>query len=244
MAGQRSFLWLAKRSFPFWFGGAWLLCGVPFLIAGLYSGIDTWQTSEQFKREAVVTGGVVLTKRIVRDRDSSNRRYWIGYRFSAADGTVVKNEAQVSGELWDRLIEREPVRVIYLLGRPQANRIEGVGPDWVGPLIFTALGIVFAGIGALVFSMGLRGILRELRLQNDGVLAEATVVEVAPANVSFKGVPQWRIRYRYRDHRGRTLTGASSVMPPEEAQAWKVGDKAKARFDVDAPKKSIWIGNG
>src|SRR5688572_13226962 len=171
MAAQRWFLKLAKRSFPFWFGGVWLLCGVPFLIAGLYSGIDTWQTSERFKRDAVVTEGMVLTKRIARDRDSSDRRYWVGYRFAAADGTVVKDEAKDSGELWDRLIEREPLRIKYLLDRPQANRIEGAGPDWVGTLIFTALGVVFAGLGAVVFSIGLRGILRELRL-HDRVLAD------------------------------------------------------------------------
>jgi|SRR5687767_13752440 hypothetical protein len=167
MAAQRSFFKLAKRSFPFCFGGVWLLCGVPFLIAGLYSGIDTWQTSERFKRDAVVTEGMVLTKRIARDQDSSDRRYWVGYRFAAVDGTVVKDEAKVSGELWDRLIEREPLRIKYLRDRPQANRIEGAGPeDWVGPLIFMALGVVFAGLGAFVFSIGLRGILRELRLHN------------------------------------------------------------------------------
>ena len=73
-------------------------------------------------------------------------------------------------------------------------------------------------------------------------MAEATVLEVGPANVSFNGVPQWRIRYRFQDHRGRTRTGESAVMAPEEAQVWKVDDKGVARFDTRAPKKSIWIG--
>jgi hypothetical protein len=239
---QPSFFSLAKRSFPFWFGGIWLFCGAPFLILGVYSGIDRWHLQERFKKEAQITDGMVLTKRISRDTNNRSTSYWVGYRFASANGTVVKNEVEVSGELWDRLVEREPVRVTYLPSRPQTNQIEGAGPDWIGPLIFAGLGLFFAPIGGVIFFKGLRGILRELRLQNEGTLAQATVVEVEPANVSFHGVPQWRIRYRYEDHRGRRHSGESNVMAPEEAQEWKAGDTGSARFDTRAPRKSIWVG--
>jgi hypothetical protein len=239
------FLRLAKRSFPFWFGAIWLVCGTPFLIVGIYIGIDNLRQQERFKNQAQVTDGMVLTKRISRSRGSQGRdstSYWVGYRFRASDGTTVRNEVQVSEGLWDRLVEREPVRVSYLPGRPQANRIEGEGPSWIVPGVFALLGVVFAGGGGLIFSKGVRGVLRELRLRDQGATVEATVLEVGPANVSFKGVPQWRIVYRYRDHSGRTHRAKSNVLTPEEAQAWKVGDKGTARFDSHAPKKSIWVG--
>lgn len=245
MRQQPSFLSLAKRSFPFWFGGVWLLCGTPFLILGIYIGVDNLRQQERFKNEAQVTEGMVLTKRISRSTDSQGREstsYWVGYRFRASDGTTVRNEMQVSEKLWDRLVEREPVRVSYLPGRPQANHIEGEGPSWIVPGVFALIGFVFAGGGGVIFAKGLGGILRELRLRDEGATVEATVVEVGPANISFKGVPQWRIRYRYQDYSGRTHRGESNVMTPEEAQAWKAGDKGTARFDSRAPKKSIWVG--
>jgi hypothetical protein len=238
---DKSFLGLAKRSFAFWFGGIWLFCGAPFLIVGLVVGVDTLRQHERFENEAESVDGMVLTKRITRNKNN-NASYWVGYRFRATDGTVIRNEAQVSGALWDRLVEREPVRVTYLPSEPRSSRIEGAGVDWALPGIFTLLGLVFVPIGGVIFVKGVRGILRELRLQSEGTLVAATVTEVEPSNISFNGVPQWLIRYRYQDHRGRTHTGESSVMPPEEAQAWKPGDTTQARFDPNAPTKSIWVG--
>ena len=242
MDGRKTFLGLARRSFAFWFGGIWLLCGAPFLIAGVYLGIDHWQLGERFKREAQVADGMVLTKRIRRDRNGSNPSYWVGYRFAAANGTVVKDEAQVSAQLWDRLVERERVRVSYLPDRPQANRIDGAEPGWLLPLIFTGLGLVFVPLGGWIFFKGTAAIRRELRLESEGVLADATVIEVAPANVSFNGVPQWRIVYRFRDYGGNTREGRSGLLPPAEAQGWKPGDRAKARFDPGDPRASVWAG--
>jgi hypothetical protein len=188
---------------------------------------------------------MVLNKWISRSRDSQQRRestsYWVGYRFSAPDGAVVKREAQVSRELWDRLVEREPVRVRFLPDDPRTNRIEGEGPAWMLPVIFTGLGLVFVPIGGFIFFKGVAGILRELKLQSRGTMAQATVVEVGPTNTSFKGVAQWRIRYRYH-YAGRTHRGESNLLAPEEAQAWKAGDMGTVRLDADAPKKSIWVG--
>lgn len=51
MIAPKSFLSLAKKSFPFWFGGIWLFCGAPFLIIGLYLDIDTFRLQERFKKK-------------------------------------------------------------------------------------------------------------------------------------------------------------------------------------------------
>ena len=240
MRERKTFLGLAKRSFPFLFGGIWLVCGAPFLIVGIYTGIDAVRQEEGFRTHAQVADGMVLTKSIVRSKNDTS--YRVGYRFTASDGTVVKNEAKVGVPLWDRLVERGPVRVTYLPERPRASRIEEQGADWVLPLVFAGVGLVFVPLGGFVFFKGVSGILRELRLETSGTLTEAVVLEVTPTNASLNGVPQWRIRYRYLDHRGREGIGASNLMAPEEAQAWNPGDKAMARFDPRAPKKSVWVG--
>jgi len=241
---EKSFFGLAKRSFPFWFGGIWFVVGAPFLVLGLYFSVDAFLQREEFKREGQVTQGIVLTKQISRSQRDTRKstNYWVGYRFTAADGRVVRSEAQVSRDLWDRLVEREPVQVTYLPSRPRTNWIEGQGPNWMLPLVFALLGVVLASIGGWILLKGVSGIARELRLQSEGTIAEATVVEVGPASVTFNGVPQWRIRYHYQDHRGRTHSGASGLMAPDEAQEWKVGDKGTARYDTRAPRKSVWVG--
>jgi hypothetical protein len=240
MRQPKTFIGLAKRSFPFMFGGIWLVCGAPFLVVGIYTGFDTIRQEQGFRTYARVTDGMVLTKSIVRNKNDTSHR--VGYRFTASDGSVVKSEATVGASLWDRLVERGPVRVTYLPDRARTNRIEEQGADWMLPLIFGGIGLLFVGLGGFVFFTGVNGILRELRLETTGTLTEALVLDVAPANVTFNGVPQWRVRYRYHDHRGRTRTGGSGVMTPEEARVWKAGDRAMARFDPRAPKKSVWVG--
>ena len=122
---------------------------------------------------------------------------------------MVRNEVQVSAGLWDRLIEREPVRVTYLPDRPRANRIEGVGTDWMLPGIFTLLGLVFVPMGGWIFAKGLGGVRRQLRLQTEGTRADATVVDVGPANVRFSA-------YRLQNStssRASSSRGRSRTMP-------------------------------
>lgn len=240
MTNKQSFFRLAKKSFPFCFGGIWLFCGLPFLIIGLYAGIDAFRLQERFEKDAVIAEGMVLTKAISSNKDSKS--YRVGYRFSTADGTVVKNELPVDASSWERLAERGPVRVSYVPDRPELNRIEGAESSWLFALIFTGLGLFFVPIGGLIFLKGLRTVVRELSLQSAGTAVVATIINVGPADVSFNGVPQWKIRYRYHDYRGKDHIGESSLLSPEEAQRWKVGDTGQARFDRQAPQKSAWIG--
>jgi hypothetical protein len=223
MPEQHSFFSLAKRSFAIWFGGIWLVVGAPFLIIGIYVGIDNLRTEERFQKEAQVAEGMVLNKWISRRRSGQSRSertsYWVGYRFSTPHGVVVKRETEVDSEHWDRLVEREPVHVTYLPDDPAISRIEGESWSWTLPLVFAGLGLVFAPIGGFIFFKGVAGIRRELRLQSGGMSAQAKVLEVAPTSTRFNGVPQWRIRYEYQDLDGRKHRGASRLLPPAEAQA-------------------------
>lgn len=240
MMNQRSFFSLAKKSFAFCFGGIWLLCGVPFLIIGIYLGIDGYHLQERFKKDAAIAEGIVLTKSIRGHKDSES--YWIGYRFRASDGSFVKNEVRVDGASWDRFLERGSIRVRYLPDHPRINRIDGAEANWLMALIFTGFGLFFVPIGGWIFFTGVRGVARELNLSTNGMPTQATVTSIVPAEVSIDGVPQWRIRYRYQDHRGRNYTSESSPMSPEAAKEWRTGDQGTAKFDLKAPGKSVWIG--
>jgi hypothetical protein len=240
MNQTKTFLTLARRSFPFCFGGIWLFCGLPFLILGVYFTIDIFRLQQRFRNEALVTEGMVLTKTIRSNKDSKN--YRVGYRFRAPDGSFVKSEANVTGDFWDRVTERGPVRVMYLSSDPKINHIEGAVTGWMLALVFAGLGFFFVTFGGLIFLKGLKGIVLELRLERTGAIVEATVIHVGPAGASSNGVPQWRIRYRYQDYKGQKRTGESGPMSPAEAQEWKVGDKGTARFDPKAPQKSAWAG--
>jgi hypothetical protein len=131
-SATKSFFSLAKKSFPFWFGGIWLFCGLPFLLMGLYMTIDTFRLQQRFKDEAPVAEGMVLTKTITSNKDSKN--YRVGYRFRAPDGSLVKSEAKVTGDVWDRVTERGPVRVTYLSSDPKINHIEGTATPALLPL--------------------------------------------------------------------------------------------------------------
>lgn len=53
---------------------------------------------------------------------------------------------------------------------------------------------------------------------------------------------QWQIHYRYVDRMGAEHRGRSGYLEPEEAAAWKVGDKGVVRFDPRTPARSIWVG--
>ncbi len=147
---------LAGQSFPLWFGAIWLVCGVPFLAIGLYTAVEAVREEQRFRRDAEVGEGLVLAKRIGRNGDS--RTYRVEYRFRAPDGTMLTRETSVSPELWDRLVEREPVRVRFLPDRPERQRLDDEGPDWTGSLIFSGLGLVFVPLGGWVFFHGLRRI--------------------------------------------------------------------------------------
>jgi hypothetical protein len=164
MRWSKSFSDVAKRPSAVWFGGIWLFVGTILLTVGLGVGVHSLRLQERMAREARVAEGMVLNKWISRRRGSQrgeNTNYWVGYRFTAKNGVLVKGEAQVSRARWDQLVEREPVQVMYLPDEPGTHRIEGETSTWVLPLVFTGLGFTFASIGGVIVFKGLAGARRQ-----------------------------------------------------------------------------------
>jgi hypothetical protein len=234
-------------NFCLWFGGIWLFVGLPFLIIGLYVGAQHVIVNNRLDTEGRTIEGMVLTKEIrtssssqSRGRSSSVPTYHVTFRFVTPSG-LITSDAEVNLDVWDKLVEREPIQVTYLPDAPQHYRIEGQSSGWVLPIIFTVLGGFFTVVGGYIFWRGLSQSRSREQLQREGFTTEATVTQVSPRNVWVNGVQQWAIHYEYRDDRSRTHEG-KSPLSPEEAEAWKEGDKGVVRYDRGRPKRSVWLG--
>jgi hypothetical protein len=65
---------------------------------------------------------------------------------------------------------------------------------------------------------------------------------VEETSFSINRVPQWIIRYRYNDHRGRTYEGKSPYLSPQDVNVWKEGGTGKIKYDREHSDKSLWVG--
>jgi hypothetical protein len=104
------------------------------------------------------------------------------------------------------------------------------------------LGGFFSLAGGAIFPFSLRKRLSRARLLRSGMSAEATITAVEETSFSINRVPQWIIRYRYNDHRGRTYEDKSPYLSPQDANNWKEGDTGKVKYDRERSNKSLWIG--
>ena len=235
---------ITPKNFWLWFGGIWFAVGMPFLVIGLYLGFQHITVTKRLDAEGKTAEGMVLTKARKTSSSSSGRSstptYEVTFRLLTPGGTVL-GKADVSGDTWDSLIEREPVRVTYLPDAPQHYRIEGQSGGWILPLIFTVMGSIFGGLGGFILLRARNLMQIKRRLQRDGVTTTATVSDVRAANMRINGIQQLAIHYEYRDERGRSHSG-KEMFPPEEAARWKEGDRVTIRYDRRKPDHNIWVG--
>lgn len=236
---EQSFWPLARRSFGFWFGGIFLLGGLPFFVAGIFMFYDDWR----FAQEARSTQGMVLTKEIRRSgegrtRSSETKHYEATYRFTVQGETLEGRDELSPGE-WERLIEREPAEVLYRPQRPSSSRLAGRHP-WLLKTMFALLGSVFTAIGGTVFVRAVHHARLAWRLRQHGVSTQGTVTELQKRNLKINDVQQWRLHYEYRDFQGHRHAKTMDV-PEEEAQRWKVGDIGRVLYDSAQPTEAVWI---
>ena len=233
-------LWLLARGQFFWllFGGIWLVVGSAFLLATILEV----RNHRRFEREGVATTGIVLVKGINRaDSDNEETDYWVRYRFTTPDGVQVEGTDEVSLETWESLEERGPIEVEYLASDPRRNRIAGSDSRWQS-LLFGGLSGVMMLVGGASLGKGLRGALATWRLLRSGEAADAIVTAIRASSLQVNGVRQREIHYRYRDQLGKEHRGRSFPLPPEEAEAWSIGQVGRVRYDPRRPQHSVWVG--
>jgi hypothetical protein len=223
------------------FGGLWLAAGLIFLPVGLALLWHDYERQNLIPAEGARTVGMVLTKTVVAS-SGRDERYSIEFRFSTKQGKRIQADAKVTGAQWNLLRERGPVKVGYLPDNPDISRVPGQIRDTVPALLFSSLGGVFAALGAVIFTIGVRGAHRVRVLTRSGTTAQARVDGVAQSNFAVNGVPQLSVHYSFKDASGRVVHGKSEAMSPEQANQWKPGDRGTVRFDAAEPRNSVWIG--
>jgi hypothetical protein len=241
--------WLSCAVNNFWLliGSMWFAVGSLFFCVGLFDWIQIGGLDQRFERDARTVQGTVLTKTTTSSTSGfgthrrSSRSYHVSYRFGTPEGREFEDTAGVYSEAWDQLAAGGPIQVTYLADEPLTNRVEG-RTDVGSAAAAVLMGGLLAIVGGAFFFWHLRRFLRTRRLRRDGTAAEATVLQIERSAMYVNHAQQWRIRYRYRDHLGRTQEGQSGYLSPDAAAAWHADDKGTVRFDRLRPQDSVWVG--
>jgi len=240
--------WLSFAVNNFWLliGSMWFAVGNLFFCVGLFDWIQIGGLDQRFERDARTVQGTVLKKTIISSTSGfgshrrSSRSYDVTFRFRTPEGREFEDTAGVYSDAWDQLAEHGPIQVTYLSDEPLTNRVAG-RTDVGSAAADVLMGGLLAIVGGAFFFWHLRRFLRIRRLRREGATAEAIVLQIERSAMHVNYAQQWRIRYRYRDHHGRTQEGLSGYLTPEEAAAWHTDDKGTVRFDRLRPQDSVWV---
>lgn len=220
--------------------------GMIFVAAGTMASIGSlgeWGDEQRFEREAVAADAEVIATSLERATRDGNRstRYLVTYRFTPESGEPIERTEELPVEVWETLGEADTLAVRYLPQAPETLRAGPSNPPWVAPLIACATALV-AILGVFIAWPSWRRIGVLLRVQRRGVVAPAAVLGVAPIGVRVNRIPQWRVRYEFRDRLGLAQHGLSDNLGPAQAAEWQVGDQGTVRYDPARPADSVWLG--
>jgi hypothetical protein len=104
------------------------------------------------------------------------------------------------------------------------------------------IGVIFVTIGVVYLRRGLRQARREERLLQHGTTTEATVTRIEETGTRRNRRRLWRINFAFEDLHGTPREGRSGYLSAEEAQSYRVGERAFIRYDPEQPTESIWLG--
>jgi hypothetical protein len=141
----------------FWvrFGAIWFVAGAIFLGIGLWLLAGEWRY-----RSDGVTSPALVTNKMQRGGENFQDEFWIDYRFDTPHGQVA-GSSQVPEETWQRLQVNDTVVVVYRAHNPRMNRAQG-HDNWTLIAIFTPLGVLFFGIGAIFVTKNLRDLRKRM----------------------------------------------------------------------------------
>jgi hypothetical protein len=229
----------------FWllFGGLWLGVGLVFAVTGAVVLRLESERAARLANDGASATAVVLAKTTSSGGKDREATFGIEYRFAGADGAAREYSAKIEAARWRSLAEGDLFELRYVRDEPSVHVFPGARRDErvIGPL-FAAVGSLFAVAGALILwrTMARRALAERLRVE--GMRVDAEVVDVGPTNFRVNRMPQWAIRYRYRDHVGNVHESRTPPMPQEEARRWQPGDRGGVRFDTAQPRRHVWLG--
>jgi hypothetical protein len=146
---------VSLRKFWTFFGGIFFGTGLIVLLVGLYATYHAYGDAERLSQEGQVAEGIVLERKIETHQGAGRnagptQSYSLVYRFTTADGQTFTAEVGVDRATWNRLVERSPVRILYVPGAPGINALAGHEPVWVFALIAPLVGLILSALGGFV----------------------------------------------------------------------------------------------
>lgn len=236
MASRSSMLPYLRRTPSLWIGAFLVLPGLIFGLIGSSLAIS----DARFAADGATAQGIVLSKDIKHATSSSGTSYSIRYRFTLPDDRAFEGSSDIEVHDWERLVERGPVTIQYLVSDPSSNRLPTTGYlVWEVLLLGLAAGVLI--VGGYFIRRGSRTLLEDRRLLRVGTTARATVTAVEPTNFWINRRVQWEISYSYRDAGGQDHEARSWMMPETEARAFGRGGHAAILYDPERPAQSLWL---
>jgi hypothetical protein len=214
-----------------------------FFVAGVLlvgSGLRAAYEELRYRRSGEeIEASVVAKKNIPSGRRGT--RPGVSYRFTTPDGREFEGERVLEPDLLEKLQPGRPLTVVYLPDRPATNRPRGSSE--AGAMLFAfPIGAVSTALGGGLAWFIFAPIMRIRRLVRVGVPAEATVLGIDSAAISFSRRIQSQIRYRYQDRLGGIHEGKSRPMEASDLERWKPGARGAILYDPRRPDRSVWLG--
>ena len=216
------------------FGGIWLLVGTILTTVFTLVGGPFWQdlVLDQRGVEAQALPGAVEGTNATSNGEAVQR---IRYSFTDRDGATQQGDTGTTDSvLVQRAMSGQPLTVVYDPGAPALSRIAGEKKSFFGLLILLPLG--FAGVGAIIFGLGLRSALRARRLYVHGEAVRAEVTGSRPSNMRVNGRRLMIVEYRFMTRTGAVNGSATHSSEPQEigSELWVLHDPDDATTSIVA----------
>jgi hypothetical protein len=126
---------------------------------GSYMTYKEINLHQRLKTEGAIAVGKVLDKNTT---GGERTEYYLNYLFEIASSKII-NRVKVEPHLWDRFKKGDPIRIIYVPGKPEMNLPEGVplpSDKWVILglcfLVSLACAVMLIGMAAKLLGGGYR----------------------------------------------------------------------------------------
>jgi Protein of unknown function (DUF3592) len=178
-----------ERLFPVLFFGIFGVVGMGLLTAGVFS----FRSTRRFLTTAVSASGVV-TENVWRESHSNNRSgsFYPRVRFHTSDGREISFVTNVGSSPPSYQVN-EPVTVLYDPQQPYHAYVRSFAQQWLEPVLFGGLGIVFCSIAGVAVIWKSRTVRNNAWLKRNGqrIQAEITRVELNRSLTVNGSNPYW-----------------------------------------------------
>ena len=178
------------------FGAAFFSFGMIF--CWIFIGMADVPGTFRFIGSPAIATGTVTRVIETSAKENKSRIYEIEYRFTDSAGAA---RSGTSYSAYDVPSPGQTVRVEYVAGDPDTNRIEGMRRAEMP--IFVIFVVIFPIVGALIGIAGIRAGRRRLRMLYVGRMARGKLVAKEPTNTKINKQTVYKLTFEFTTPDGR-----------------------------------------